>query len=112
VLTNIVNDSYNVGLAMFVETGNPNNNTDGAYIRYGVRQMSGSPTDATTNRGMLISAISALDQNGDKGNNATYSLARPEIFRYFAGRPQVRPRQGQGGRRRDRLRHRRAPSRR
>src|SRR3954470_20203005 len=28
VLKNVVNDSYNLGLAMFVETGSPNNNTD------------------------------------------------------------------------------------
>ena len=86
VLTNTVTDAYNVGFAMFVETGNPNNSTDGAYIRFGVRQMTGTAADVTTNKGRLIKMIDALDQNGDKGNNATFSLAMSEMFNYFAGR--------------------------
>lgn len=80
VLNGVVTDAFNVGLAMFVETGNPNNNVDGAYVRFGVRQMTGA------NKAQLIAMINALDQNGDKGNNATYSLAMSEMFNYFAGR--------------------------
>jgi type IV pilus assembly protein PilY1 len=72
-------DNYNVGLALFVETGSPNNNTDGAYFRYGVRQMT------TANKNVLMNIVTALDRNGDKGNNATYSLAMAEMFKYFAG---------------------------
>jgi len=83
VLNGVVTDAYNVGLALFVETGNPNNSVDGAYLRFGVRQMTG------TNKSELITIINALDQNGDKGNNATYSLAMAEIFNYFAGRTSV-----------------------
>src|SRR2546422_8849095 len=29
--------------------------------------------------------VSGLDKLGDKGNNATYSLAMGEMYRYFAG---------------------------
>jgi len=85
-LTNIVTDAYNVGMAMFVETGSPNNTTDGAYIRFGIRQMTGTAGDASTNKGKLISVINALDSNNDKGNGAVYSLASAEIFKYFAGK--------------------------
>ncbi|MGH6770648.1 MAG: hypothetical protein ACRECO_16685, partial [Xanthobacteraceae bacterium] len=85
VITNVVNDSYNVGLGMFVETGSPNNNVDGGYMRFGIRRMTGTAADANTNKGKLVSMISALDQNGDKGNSAVYSLAMAEMFKYFAG---------------------------
>ena len=72
-------DSFNVGIAMFVETGGGNDNVDGAYVRFGVRQMT------TTNKTALSSLVSGLDKLGDKGNNATYSLAMGEMYRYFAG---------------------------
>src|ERR1041385_8382857 len=52
-LTNIVTDAYNVGMALFVETGSPNNTTDGAYVRFGVRQMTGTASDTSTNKGKL-----------------------------------------------------------
>ena len=77
---NLVTDAFNVGMAMFVETGSPNDNIDGAYIRYGIRQMT------PTNKSRFVSMINALDISGDKGNNATYSLAMDEMFRYFAGK--------------------------
>lgn len=85
VLTNIVNENFNVGLGLFVETGNPNNNTDGAYIRYGVRQMSGDATDPATNRGKLLQTINNLHITNDRGNGAKYSISFSEIFKYFAG---------------------------
>src|SRR5205823_2319219 len=64
-----LDDTYNVGFAMFVETGNPNDNVDGSYIRFGIRQMT------TTNKSALSNMIGGFDKLGDKGNNATYSLA-------------------------------------
>src|SRR5947208_3616332 len=72
-------DSVNVGLSMFVETGGGNDNVDGAYVRFGIRQMT------NTNKTALASMVNGLDQLGDKGNNATYSLAMDEMHRYFAG---------------------------
>lgn len=85
VLTNIVNDNFNVGLGLFVETGNPNNNTDGAYIRYGIRRMSGDATDPATNRGKLLQTINSLHISNDRSNGAKYSISFSEIFKYFAG---------------------------
>jgi type IV pilus assembly protein PilY1 len=77
---NLVTDAFNVGMAMFVETGSPNDNIDGAYVRFGIRQMT------PTNKSRFVSMVNALDISGDKGNNATYSLAMDEMFRYFAGK--------------------------
>ena len=77
---NLVTDAFNVGMGMFVETGSPNDNIDGAYVRFGLRQMT------PTNKSRFTSMINALDISGDKGNNATYSLAMDEMFRYFAGK--------------------------
>lgn len=85
VITNIVNDNFNVGLGMFTETGSPNNNIDGAYIRYGVRQMSGTATDLSTNRGKLLQTINNLHISNDRSNGAKYSISFSEIFKYFAG---------------------------
>src|SRR5438105_2497470 len=78
-VVNSLTDNFNVGTMMFVETGNPNDNVDGAYVRFGIRQMT------TTNKSALAGMVNALDKNGDKGNNATMSLAMLEIYRYFAG---------------------------
>src|SRR5438105_1349679 len=78
-VVNSLTDNFNVGTMMFVETGNPNDNVDGAYVRFGIRQMT------TTNKSALAGMVNALDKTGDKGNNATMSLAMLEIYRYFAG---------------------------
>jgi type IV pilus assembly protein PilY1 len=76
---NGLDDRFNVGWAGFVETGNPNDNVDGAYVRAAVRQMT------ETNKTRLAEMVQALDQTYDVGNNATYGLAMAEIYRYFAG---------------------------
>lgn len=80
-LVSVVNgltEFYNVGLAMFPETGGGNDSIDGSYIRFGTRQM------IAANRTALSTMVNALDQLGDKGNNATPSLALSEIYYYFA----------------------------
>ena len=79
VLSTVVTENFNVGLAMFPETGSPNNNNDGMYLRFGIRQMT------TANKDALINVVRSLDKNGDAGNNATFSLAMSEMFKYFAG---------------------------
>src|SRR5690348_719435 len=33
---------FNLGVMMFTETGNPNNNTDGGYVRFAVQAMTNS----------------------------------------------------------------------
>ncbi len=79
VVTNL-SDNFNVGLAMYPETGNPNDNTDGGYIRFHVRQMT------TTNKTNLASIVNNLDILGDKGNNNTIGLGLYESYLYYAGK--------------------------
>jgi hypothetical protein len=80
-----VNDAYNVGLSLFVETRQARTTHDGSYVRYGIRRMTGTAGDTSTNKGALISMIAPWMRNGDKGNNATYSLAMSRCSAYFAG---------------------------
>ncbi|MFM1907731.1 MAG: hypothetical protein RLZZ591_1408 [Pseudomonadota bacterium] len=92
-IINSLTEQFNVGLGMYVETGGGNDNADGAYIRFGVRQMKNSdasPTNSGTalapnNRYALSNLINGLDKLGDKGNNNTISLAMSEVYRYFKG---------------------------
>ena len=74
-----LSDNFNVGLMMYTETGAGNGGADGAYVRAAVRQMTAA------NRLAMASLITSFDQIGDKGNNATVSLAMHEIYTYFAG---------------------------
>ncbi len=73
-------DEFNIGLMMYPETGAGNDSVDGGYLRYGIRQMT------SANRTALANIVSALDGNGDKGNNNTVSLAMMEAYRYFSGK--------------------------
>jgi type IV pilus assembly protein PilY1 len=72
-------DQFNVGLMMYTETGSGNGGPDGAYVRAAVRPMTAA------NRLRMAALITSFDQLGDKGNNATVSLAMHEIYAYFAG---------------------------
>ncbi len=76
---NGLSDQFNVGLMMFPETGSGNDNVDGGYVRYHVRQMT------NTNKVALSSIVNNLDKLGDKGNNATTGLAMYEAYLYYAG---------------------------
>jgi type IV pilus assembly protein PilY1 len=89
VLNSVVNDTFNVGLAMFVETGGSNVGllNEGSYVRYGIRQMSGTAADVTSNKGRLVAILNALDETADKSNAARYSTALTEVLNYFAGLP-------------------------
>lgn len=92
-LVNGLTDEFNVGLGMYVETGGGNDSEDGAYVRFGVRQMkntdaspTGSGTSASPNNRYALSTMTnALDQTTDKGNNNTISLAMAEVYAYFKG---------------------------
>ena len=78
VLTNI-SSNFNVGLFLYTETGAGNGGPDGAYVRAAVRNMN------ATNRILMASLVNSFDILGDKGNNATVSLAMYEAYAYFAG---------------------------
>jgi Tfp pilus tip-associated adhesin PilY1 len=73
-------DEFNIGLGMYTETGTGNSGDDGAYIRFGIRQMT------LANRTVLANDVASLDQNADKGNNNTVALAMFEGYRYYAGK--------------------------
>lgn len=76
-------DQFNVGLMMYAETGNPNDNIDGGVMRAGVRQMS------ATNRQLLVDFFSAVDAGFDKSNNTSMGLAFHEAYLYFTGQTGV-----------------------
>ncbi|MBI2961731.1 MAG: pilus assembly protein PilY, partial [Betaproteobacteria bacterium] len=80
-VVNGLGDGYNVGLMMFPETGSPNDNVDGGYVRFAVRQM------ISANKTALATMVNNLHILGDKGNNATFSLLMYEAYAYFAGIP-------------------------
>jgi type IV pilus assembly protein PilY1 len=72
-------DNFNMGLMMYTETGAGNGGPDGAYVRAAVREMTPG------NQIAMAALITSFDIIGDKGNNATVSLAMHEIYSYFAG---------------------------
>ncbi len=77
---NSLDDSFNVGLMMYVETGGGNDNVDGGYLRFAIRQM----TDA--NKTALANDVLVLDRLADASNNTGNSQAMYEAYLYFAGK--------------------------
>lgn len=77
-----LDERFNVGLMMFVETGGSapcsNGTTDGSYVRFAVRNMT------TGNKTSLKNILNGLDVNNDKSNNAVYGLTMNEARQYFA----------------------------
>jgi len=74
-----LNDTVNLGLMMFAETGGGNDSIDGGYVRFGVRKMTG------TNKTALAAIVNGLDVLNDKSNNAVYGLPMHEAYLYFGG---------------------------
>jgi len=75
-----LDDKVNVGLMMMDETGaGTSAPTSGSYVRSAVRNMNAS------NRTALRNLVSALGQNSDKTNNASWGFALFEAFKYFGG---------------------------
>ena len=79
VVNGLEDGLFNVGLMMMVETGNPNDNVDGGYVRFAVRQMTGV---ARTNLASMVNNFHILN---DKGNNNTVGFALHEAYLYYAG---------------------------
>jgi len=78
-------DKFRVGLMFFTETGNPNNNVDGGYVRAAMRLM-----DAT-NKPLYADLIDGLDVLDDKSNGGKAGKTMAEAYYYFNGSP---PRSG------------------
>ncbi|HEX9833092.1 MAG TPA: hypothetical protein VGA66_08425, partial [Mycobacterium sp.] len=83
VVNGLKDGEFNVGLMMMAETGVGNDNVDGAYVRFHVRQMIG------TAKSNLATMVSNLDTNNDRSNNAGHGQALYEAYQYFAGLPAV-----------------------
>ncbi|MDV7210383.1 pilus assembly protein [Azotobacter beijerinckii] len=77
VLDGLPVDKFRVGMMMFAETGNSNDNTDGSYVRAALRFMSAD------NKAKYASLVRSFDILDDKGNNPVYGLAMAEAYRYF-----------------------------
>jgi type IV pilus assembly protein PilY1 len=91
-VVNRLSNVFNVGLMMMAETGSPNDNQDGAYVRFHVRQMTsgfdakGNPDGSPNVKGALADLVGSLDILADKGNNNTLGLALYEAYLYYAGK--------------------------
>ena len=79
-VVNGLDSAFNVGLMLFPETGGGNDNIDGGYVKFAMRQMT------SANKAALASIVGNLDINADKGNNSTIGLAMHEAYLYFGGR--------------------------
>ncbi|HUG04900.1 MAG TPA: hypothetical protein VML92_10780 [Steroidobacteraceae bacterium] len=85
-LTNLpVNDDgtavLRVGVMMFNETGSPNNNVGGGYVRGAIRNM----TDA--NKTLYMNMLSSFNVVTDRSNNGKAGLAMAEAWLYYNGEP-------------------------
>lgn len=100
-VVNALKSQFNLGLMMFTETGSPNNNTDGGYVRFAIQPMTdsgGNPTDARncllkmvggntscTSSNLNYSQLLIGSNPGDKSNGGKAGVTMGEAYDYFAG---------------------------
>ena len=70
---------FRLGLMMFTETGSPNNNIDGGYIRAAVRNLD---EDYKTK---FIALLNGLHEVQDRSNGGKAGITMMEAYYYFAG---------------------------
>ncbi len=70
---------FNVGFMFSAETGNPNNNVSGGYVRAAIRPMS------STNIGLYKTLVQSFDKLADKGNGGASGITMAEVYYYFKG---------------------------
>ena len=68
VVNALSNQQFNLGLMLFTETGNPNNNVDGGYVRFAIQSMTDTSGAATNARYCLLKMV---DPNGGNTVDAT-----------------------------------------
>ncbi len=73
---------FRVGLMLFTETGNPNSNVDGGYVRAAVRNMTGGPTG---NKAKYMALLNSLNKLGDKSNGGKAGKTMSEVYQYYSG---------------------------
>ena len=98
---NALTTQFNLGLMLATETGSPNTNIDGGYVRFAIQPMSNSDGSATNARNCLLTMIGAtpatpctgsgttyytnLDINNDKSNGGKAGQTMGEAYYYFKG---------------------------
>jgi len=98
---NALTAQFNLGVMMASETGSPNSNTDGGYVRFAIQPMSNPDGSATNARNCLLTMIGAtpatpctgsgityytnLDENADKSNGGKAGKTMGEAYYYFKG---------------------------
>ncbi|MGN6701803.1 MAG: pilus assembly protein [Burkholderiaceae bacterium] len=88
---NLDSNMFRIGIMFAAETGNPNNNVDGGYVRAAMRLMTGDTTVAgvtvpgTGTKSKYAALIQSFDKLADKGNGGKSSLVMDEAYRYFTG---------------------------
>ena len=69
---------FNVGIMLATETGSPNNNVKGGYVRAAIRPMTAA------NRSLYAALIRSFDKLSDKGNGGYSALTMAEAHLYFS----------------------------
>ncbi|MCK9284992.1 MAG: PilC/PilY family type IV pilus protein [Rhodocyclaceae bacterium] len=77
---NGLSDQFNVGLAI-----NAGGSIEGSYVRFAVRQMTGTNKTALSSLANDLNNAPATSFAGDKTNNAVPGLSMAEAYRYFKG---------------------------
>lgn len=72
-------NKFRVGFLFANETGSPNNNVTGGYVRAAIR-----PMDAT-NKARYRALVQSFNKNSDKSNGGASSLVIAEAYRYLSG---------------------------
>ncbi|MGE8319439.1 MAG: pilus assembly protein [Comamonas sp.] len=72
-------DKFRVGLMLFTETGNPNSNEDGGYMRAAIR-----PLDANY-KTKFVNLLDSLHVINDKSNGGKAGKTMAEAYYYFTG---------------------------
>jgi type IV pilus assembly protein PilY1 len=71
---------FNVGIMLANETGSPNSNIKGGYVRAALRPMTGGTGG---NKTLYADLIASLDNLDDKGNGGYSALTMAEAYYYF-----------------------------
>jgi len=71
--------AFRVGLMLFTETGSPNSNTDGGYVRAAIRDLTAA------HKTRLVNLVNSLNRTGDVSNGGKAGKTYSEAYQYFQG---------------------------
>ena len=79
-------NTFRVGLMMFTETGDPNNNIDGGYVRAAVRDLTDGTAPSTVDTQQLyMNLLQSMHVLNDRSNSGKAGLTMMEAYYYFDG---------------------------